>query len=275
MPEGTYVVACPPAFALKPFFFKFPRQCHGKRGRRLATATQSYYGRYLRSRLPYGEVPDLALDATLRAAVGNGKGLKNGKLEISPDDLRYKVRHGKTQALLLLVVDASGSMGAAQRMAAAKQAALAFLVQAYQRRDRVGMITFNGVRARILLPPTNSISLAQKRLRILPTGGKTPLAHALKLAFRLARIELQRQKSLIPIIVVISDGNPNVPLFSADARRDALKVATAIGNSGLPALFVDTDRNFMEPGMGLALARAMRGRYERFENLALSPAQTV
>ncbi|MBW1917371.1 MAG: VWA domain-containing protein [Deltaproteobacteria bacterium] len=269
------MVACPPAFELKPLSFLFPRQYHGKRGRRLATATQSYYGRYLRSRFPYGEVPDLALDATLRAAVANGQGLTNGKIDIGTDDLRYKVRHGKTQTLMLLVVDASGSMGAAQRMAAAKQAALSFLIQAYQRRDRVGMITFNGVRARVLLPPTNSITLAQKRLRALPTGGKTPLAHALQLALRLARMELQRQKSLIPIIVVISDGNPNVPLFSSDARSDALKVATAIGRNGLPALFVDTDRNFMEPGLGLALSRAMRGRYERFENLAFSKVQTV
>ncbi|MFP3868810.1 MAG: VWA domain-containing protein [Desulfobacteraceae bacterium] len=220
-------------------------------------------------------MPDLALDATLRAAVANGKSLVDGKLGISADDLRYKLRHGRNQALLLLVVDASGSMAAAQRMAAAKQAALSFLVQAYQRRDRVGMITFNGLRARVLLPPTNSITLARKRLRILPTGGKTPMAHALNLAFRLARAELQRRKSLIPIVVVISDGNPNVPLFSADARGDALKMAEAIGRSGLPALFVDTDRNFMESGLGLTLARALRGRYERFENLALIRTRSV
>lgn len=248
--------------------FRFPRQNRGKRGRRLTTATQSYYGRYLRARYPYGEVPDLALDATLRAAVANGHEEIRGRVEIRAADLRYKVRAAQTQALLLLVVDASGSMGAEQRMAAAKQVALSFLVQAYRRRDRVGMITFNGSRARLLLPPTNSIILAQKRLRLLPTGGKTPMAHALALTLRLARRELRRQKSLVPIIVVVSDGKPNIPLFSADAGADTLKVAAAIGKNRLPALFVDTDRNFMEPGLGRALARAMGGRYERFDKLA-------
>lgn len=248
--------------------FRYPRRYRGKRGRRLAIAAESQHGSYLRARFPYGPVPDLALDATLRAAAANGNGRWPGRIIVRPEDLRYKLRAGKTQALLLLVVDASGSMGAEQRMVAAKQVALSFLVQAYQRRDRVGMISFNGLRARLLLPPTNSITLAHKRLRTLPTGGKTPMAHALALAWRLARQELRRQRSLIPIIIVISDGNPNIPLYSADARADALKAATAIARSGLPALFVDTDRNFMEPGMGRALARAMGGRYERFENLA-------
>ena len=137
-------------------------------------------------------------------------------------------------------VDASGSMSAQRRMAAAKQLALSYLMQAYQRRDRVAMIVFHGARARILLPPTNSIALAKKKLQVLPTGGKTPLAHGLYLAYTLAKRELQRQKSLIPIIVVISDGNPNVPCFSQDPKADAFKTAAAIARRGLPALFKST-----------------------------------
>lgn len=210
----------------------------------------------------------MALDATLRAALQRDPDLVRAGERLTVDDLRYKRRVGKTQALLLVVVDASGSMSAQRRMAAAKQLALSFLVQAYQRRDRVGMIVFHGARARVLLPPTNSVALARKKLGVLPTGGKTPLAHGLYLAYRLACRELLRQQSLIPLIMVISDGNPNVPCFSADPKADAFRVAKAIARRGLPALFVDTNTNFMEHGLGLALAKAMRCPYERFENIA-------
>jgi len=253
---------------LKHLEFHFPRLSQGKRGRRLATPTRSRHGRYVKPRLPDAADPDVALDATLRAAVGRDPEIFRQQRPLTPADLRYKRRAGKSQALLLLVVDASGSMSAQRRMAAAKQLALSFLVQAYQRRDRVGMIVFHGANARVLLPPTNSVSLARKKLQVLPTGGKTPLAHGLHLALKVARRELQRQKSLIPIIVVISDGNPNVPCFSQDAKADALKAAAAIARLGLPALFVDTNTNFMEHGLGLALAKAMRCPYERFETIA-------
>jgi magnesium chelatase subunit D len=206
----------------------------------------------------------VALDATLRAALSRDPARFRQHRALTWEDVRYKRRRGQTQALLLLVVDASGSMSAQRRMAAAKQLALSFLVQAYQRRDRVAMVVFHGARARVLLPPTHSVALAQRKLRVLPTGGKTPLAHGLYLAYRLAGRELRRLKSLIPIIVVISDGNPNVPCFSADPKADAFKAARAIARRGLPALFVDTNTNFMEHGLGLALAKALHCPYERF-----------
>ena len=266
--EGAQIFATPPALQLKHLEFHFPRFSQGKRGRRLATPTRSRHGRYVKPRLPDAADPDVALDATLRAAVGRDPELFQAHRPLTTDDLRYKRRKGKTQALLLLVVDASGSMSAQRRMAAAKQLALSFLVQAYQRRDRVGMIVFHGARARVLLPPTNSVALAQKKLKVLPTGGKTPLAHGLYLAYTIAKRELRRQKSLIPIIVVISDGNPNVPCFSQDPKADAFKAAAAIARRGLPALFVDTNTNFMEHGLGLALAKAMHCPYERFETIA-------
>ncbi len=260
--------ACPAPFNLKPFIFQFPRRHEGKRGRRLAAPEEAPHGRYRRPRLPSRAFPDLALDATLRAAAARGNGNGPGPLKITWDDLRYKLRTGKNQALLLLVVDASGSMGAQRRMAAAKQTALSFLVQAYQRRDRVAMITFNGARARVILSPTRSTALARKKLADVPTGGKTPLAHALTLARRLARQELLRQQSLIPITIVISDGSPNIPLTTRDPCADALGAARALGKMGLPALFVDTDQNYFEPGMGRALARALRATYKRFEELS-------
>ena len=249
---------------MKHLDFHFPRLSQGKRGRRLATPTRRRHGRYVKPRLPDAADPDVALDATLRAAVGRDPEIFRSQRPLTPADVRYKRRVGKSQALLLLVVDASGSIRAQRRMAAAKQLALSFSVQAYQRRDRVGLIVFHGASARVLLPPTNSVSLARKKLQVLPTGGKTPLAHGLYLALKVARRELKRQKSLIPIIVVISDGNPNVPCFSQDAKADAFKAAAAIARLGLPALFVDTNTNFMEHGLGMALAKAMRCPYRAF-----------
>ncbi len=246
-----------------------PRRSRGKRGRRLASPTLSRAGRYLHPRPPDGGEPDVALDATLRAALQRDPHLVRAGRSVQLQDLRYKRRVGKTQALLLLVVDASGSMRAERRMAAAKQLALSFLVQAYHCRDRVALVAFHGARARVLLPPTNSPIRARRRLAVLPTGGKTPLAHGLSLAYRLARRELRRVKSLVPIIVVISDGKANVPYLSPDPEADALRLARTIGRQGLPALFVDTNTNFMEHGLGLTLARAMRGRYERFETIAV------
>ena len=230
--------------------------------------TPSRHGRYIKPRWPDRAAPDLALDATLRAAVQRDPDLVRHRRPLQLEDLRYKRRVGKTQALLLLVVDASGSMSAQRRMAAAKQQTLSFLLQAYQRRDRVALIVFHGAKARVLLPPTNSVALARKKLQVLPTGGKTPLAHGLYLAYRLARRELCRQRSLIPLLVIISDGNPNVPCFTADPKADAFRVAAAIARRGLPALFVDTNTNFMEHGLGLALARALGCPYERFETIA-------
>lgn len=211
---------------------------------------------------------DLALDATLRAAAARRPQAWQGESRVTAADLRYKKRAGKTQALLLLVVDASGSMSAQRRMTIAKQLALSLLLQAYQRRDRVAMVAFYGSKAKVLLPPTGAIALARRKLQVLPTGGKTPLAHGLLLAYRLARRELWRHQSLIPILMVISDGNPNVPCWSDNPQADALKVCQAIARLGLPALWIDTNTNFMEPGLGLLLARALNCPYERFETLA-------
>lgn len=268
MPAGLTVVACPEPLPIKSPDFSYPRRARGKRGRRLVLATRNPSGRYVKPRLPDHGPVDLALDATLRAAAHRRVGTGMADRRLTPADLRYKKRSGKTQALLLLVVDASGSMRAQRRMSIAKQLALSFLKQAYQRRDRVAMVVFHGSRARVLLPPTGAIALAQRLLQVLPTGGKTPLAHGLLLAYRLARRELWRQQSLIPIPIVISDGNPNVPCWSTDAQADAFRVCRALARLGLPALWIDTNTNFMEPGLGPLLARALNCPYERFETLA-------
>ena len=134
---------------------------------------------------------DLALDATLprRGAVPARPPRATARPDgppilLEPGDLRQKVRETRLSNLILFVVDASGSMAARERMAAAKGAVLALLLDAYRKRDQVGLIAFRGRGAELLLPPTSSVDLAEARLRALPTGGRTPLAHGLELARR-------------------------------------------------------------------------------------------
>ena len=125
---------------------------------------------------------DIAIDATVRADPPQRGAWNNGRLEIDRGDLRQKQRVGRTGALILLVVDASGSMAARSRMEAVKGAVLSLLADAHQKRDQVAVISIRGAESQLLLPPTDSLELAERILQSLPTGGRTPLAHALTLA---------------------------------------------------------------------------------------------
>jgi magnesium chelatase subunit D len=131
---------------------------------------------------------------------------------IEPWDVQEKVREARTGSLILFLVDASGSMGAQRRMVAVKGAILSLLLDAYQRRDRVGLISFRGAGADLLLPPTGSVDLAQVHLRDLPTGGRTPLGHGLYLALDVIERERLKDRDVLPLLVLLSDGRANVPL---------------------------------------------------------------
>ena len=139
------------------------------------------------------------MDATLRAAAPHQRerlasaGLSENVLLVEPWDIREKVRETKTGSLILFVVDASGSMGAQRRMVAVKGAVLSLLLDAYQRRDRVGLISFRGARVDLLLPPTSSVDLAELHLREMPTGGRTPLSRGLYMALDV--IESEKMKN--------------------------------------------------------------------------------
>ncbi|MEM2465340.1 MAG: VWA domain-containing protein [Candidatus Bathyarchaeia archaeon] len=122
--------------------------------------------------IPRGEASDVAIDATIRAAAARAASHGEATLEISDEDIREKVRRVRASSLVILVVDASGSMAARRRMEAAKGAALRILANSYTRRDKVAFIAFRGAAAEILLPPTSSVDLAQEALRELPTGGE-------------------------------------------------------------------------------------------------------
>jgi magnesium chelatase subunit D len=177
-------------------------------------------------------------------------------------DLRVKIRRARTGNLILFVVDASGSMGARRRMIAVKGAVLSLLLDAYQKRDRVGLIAFRGPGAEVLVPPTNSVELAEQRLRQMPTGGRTPLAAALQLAERVLAGHLQRDAALTPLLVLITDGRPNVGQ-PGELRQAALTLA----QKRVAALVLDSEQNFVRLGAAREVAAWLEADYLPLDRL--------
>ena len=249
-------------------------------GRRSKSISNSKTGRYVDSVIPKGEVSDLAFDATLRAAAPfqlqrkETSGSPSGFL-IEKTDLREKVRERKVGNLIMFVVDASGSMAAEERMTATKGAVLSLLLDAYQRRDRVGMVVFRKNNAKLVLPPTNSVELAQRFLSILPTGGRTPMAHGLTLGLETIQDYVRRDKEAIPLLALISDGRANVPVNGGDPVEEAKMVAREIACAGVKAIAIDTERGFITFGLVKQICDEMKGRYLRLEELSAMPIASV
>ena len=187
-------------------------------------------------------------------------------LQIRPWDLRVKERRRRIGNLILFVVDASGSMAAKRRMEAVKGAVLSLLLDAYQKRDRVGMIAFRGQRAELLLPPTNSVDLAERTLRKMPTGGRTPLAHALTLAHDTLRKAARGDQQLIPLLVLVSDGRVNVGLVG-NPRQDTQQAAAALAKRGVASLVLDSEKGFVRLGLARKVATWLNGEYLKLEAL--------
>jgi len=235
-------------------------------GRR--SVTESRDGTYVRSRIPQQPGPDIALDATIRAAAPHQKD-RTGELavNIGTSDIREKVRERKMGNTVLFVVDASGSMGAEQRMTAVKGAILSLLIDAYQKRDRVGLVAFRGLGAEVLLPPTSSVELARNYLRDLPVGGKTPLAHGLSRGYEVLMQELQKNKSTIPRMILISDGKGNVSLGSGSPMEDAKNIAIHIREAGISSFVIDSEQSFISFNLARSISDDLGARYLKLEDL--------
>ncbi|MGB9915475.1 MAG: putative cobaltochelatase [Candidatus Bathyarchaeales archaeon] len=256
-----------------PVLDQMPRNCAGRRSK---SRSKAKTGRYVDSTIPKGKVTDLAFDATLRAAAPYQLQRRNGSsgtnaLLIEKSDLREKVRERKVGNLIMFVVDASGSMAAEERMTATKSAILSLLLDAYQRRDRVGMVVFRKNTAELVLPPTNSVDLAQKCLANLPTGGRTPMAHGLNLGLKAIREYMRRDKEAIPLLVFVSDGRANVPLNGGDPVEEAKAIARAIGSAGINSIAIDTERDFISLGLVRQICAEMGGKYFQLEELSAAP----
>jgi len=246
-------------------------------GRRTKLKDSDSRGHYIGAKRPEGEPTSIAFDATLRATalrsatrsddLSPALSWKERENRIIMDDVRQKVRETKIANLILFAVDASGSMAAMDRMAATKGAILSLLVDAYQKRDQVGLIAFRGKTGELLLPPTNSVDLAERQLRQLPTGGRTPLSHALQLG--LTTIERHRtlHHDAVPLFVLISDGRPNVSLSGRDPVQEARELAAEYAGKHIHSVVIDTETAGLRLGLAEALATDMGAQYFRLEGL--------
>ena len=239
-------------------------------GKRSTTRTDYKQGRYVRAELPKGKVEDLAFDATIRAAAPMQKLREdNGcALNIKSEDMRQKVREKRIGNTFLFAVDASGSMGARERMRAVKGAIFYMLQEAYQKRDRVGMIDFRRQAAELLLPITRSVDMAQKCLAQMPTGGKTPLADGLSKALLTLSLLNKRDKEMEPVLILLTDGRANAVAEGDDPIASALKMAEKIREAKITALVIDTESGFIKLGLAKKIAAAMGASYYTLQNLS-------
>lgn len=245
------------------------RQQRKGSGRRSRTRTDSKAGRYVRSTMRRKN-NDLAFDATLRAAAPyQSIREKNGlAFAIKSQDIREKIREKRIGNFVVFAVDASGSMGAQQRMVATKGAILSFLMDAYQKRDEISLIAFKGKEAEVLLPPTNSVELAHRLLEQLPTGGKTPLPHGLTSAYELIKQNLRKDENIYPLLVLISDGKANVSMGEKKPMEEAREMALRFKEEGIRSLVIDVEKNsFISFGLAKDLADAMGAKYYKLEDL--------
>ena len=239
-------------------------------GKRSVTKTDLKQGRYVRAEQPKGKVTDLAFDATIRAAAPYQRLREdNGcALNIKEEDLRQKVREKRIGNTFLFAVDASGSMGARERMRAVKGAIFYMLQEAYQKRDRVGMVAFRRDKADLLLPITRSVDLAQKRLAELPTGGKTPLADGLALSLQTLALLNKRDSELEPILILVTDGRANA---AHEGEKEpvaaALKIAEKIAKAKITSVVIDTESDFIKLGIAKKVAAAMGASYYTLQRL--------
>jgi magnesium chelatase subunit D len=271
-------------FRVPPLLISRDRMFRRRSGRRMPTRTLRKTGRYVRATAERRN-DDLAFDATIRAAAPYQKTRDKGDLAIAIDesDIREKVREMKAGCLMLFVVDASGSMGT-RLMSETKAAMLSLLLDAYQRRDKVALITFKGDAAEVLLPPTNSTDLAKKLLEDLPAGGKTPLGHGLLKAHELLQTTLRRDPNLTPLMVLISDGEANVGVRPGRTYEghgysmlldEVFEIAKMLkDDTRIKTLVIDTEEKRFSvfrnsataPSMALRIAKAMGSSYCKIED---------
>ncbi len=224
---------------------------HQSAGRRNRGFTNRKEGRYISSRrVP--RVTDLALDATLREAAPYQRqrrlkqhvenlGKKQPKIILKREDLLQKVRIRRTRNAVCFVVDASWSMAAEERMQATKAAVFSLLQDAYQRRDYVGLVSFQRTYASVLLPLTNSVELAQRRLQTMMVGGKTPLSRGLLTGYEVLDRACRQNPDVIPLLVVLTDGQANVSMGSLSPQVESNQVAQFIASRNIRSVVIDTE----------------------------------
>ncbi|GIK26963.1 MAG: VWA domain-containing protein [Chloroflexi bacterium] len=235
-------------------------------GRRSRTRTDRKRGRYVQARPANGKNNDIAFDATLRAAAVHQKARAQQKAEtgmayaLRKSDLYRKVRVRRAANLILFVVDASWSMAVAERMQATKGAIMSLLTDAYQRRDRVGLVVFQKDRATLVLPPTNSVILAKHALADIPVGGKTPLSAGLLLSYDTITREKTNNPDVMPLMILLTDGAGNVSLStSLSPQEEAHRIARQIKEHDIRTVTINMEHIAFDQGLASKLAEQLGG----------------
>jgi Mg-chelatase subunit ChlD len=257
-------------------------------GKRSTTKTERKRGRYIKALPMKGKPDDLAFDATLRAAAVYQRQRKAeaeaaaaalaasveaaapgvavepvrppNALQLRKSDMRKKLRVRRAANLIMFVVDASWSMAVAERMLATKGAIMSLLTDAYQRRDRVGLVVFQKSTATLILPPTSSVDLAQRALRDIPVGGKTPLSAGLTLAFHVTMREKRLHPEVMPLMIIMTDGAGNVSMSNLPPQVEAHRIANQIRDEHVRAVVINMEHVAFDQGLARKLAENMDAR---------------
>lgn len=258
-------------FQLKEFGHISDKRTRNGQGKRTNIRSAAKSGRYLYACINQGK-KDLALDATIRAAAPFQKHRdKKGKaISIYPQDIREKVRQKKMANVLVFVVDASGSMGANQRMIETKGAVLSLLKDAYIKRDKVALIVFRGDSAQVILPPTRSVERGYRCLEELETGGKTPLNAGISKGVQVIKSELKKDINCMPMLVVITDGKGNVSLDeNKKPKEELLEIGKKVKELSITdSMVIDIEKKgFMQFGIAKELANIMDATYYSVDTL--------
>lgn len=236
------------------------RMTRSSGGRRSQTRTDRKRGRYIQATPSPGDPSDLAFDATLRAAAPYQRGRHSQEgpaLALRAGDYQKKVRVRRAANLVLFVVDASWSMAVSERMQATKGAVVSLLTDAYQRRDRVGLVVFQKNAARVVLSPTNSVELARKALTNIPVGGKTPLSAGLHVAYEVITRELRQHPDLVPLMVLLTDGAGNVSLTNLPPQEEAYRIAEMYPKADIRSVVINMEHEAFDQGLAQTLAEKM------------------
>ncbi len=228
-----------------------------KSGRRAEVLTKSKRGRYVRYRMPGQKITDIAIAPTVRAAAHHAK---DGHITIKKGDLREKIRRRRVSTLINIVFDTSGSMDEQDKIRITTGVVLALLKDAYQRRDRVSLITYSGRSAELVLPFTSSVEAAKRYLENVPFGGTTPMASGLLVSLDVLLRELKKEPSAVPIMVLVTDGTANVPLYiGGNIKREIMQVCSRVSNSRINALVVDISNTGSK--LAVEVSHKCHGRY--------------
>jgi magnesium chelatase subunit ChlD-like protein len=264
--EGGQKVNSGAEFAPRKLQTQLDKLTRNSAGRRSRTVTDRKRGRYVRAVPAGNKTHDIAFDATLRAAAPFQVARQAEKQErgmayaLNKGDLQRKVRVKKAANLILFAVDASWSMAVSERMNATKGAIVSLLTDAYQRRDRVGLVVFQKDRATLVLKPTNSVTLAKQALRDIPVGGKTPLSAGLLLSFEVIQRELIVHPDVMPLLILLTDGAGNVSHSGKlSPQQEADAIADQIRHENIRTVTINMEHVAFDQGLANRLAERMGG----------------